>query len=292
MNEKQNSGLVLIDKQESVSSFKEISKLRKLTGVKRVGHSGTLDPIATGLLVTAFGKATKLLKYCIGLDKEYIAEIKLGESTDTYDREGRLVDHTNFVFDEVCFKSVISSFIGEIMQKPPIFSAIKINGQKSYELARKSEIFELPSRKVTVNNIEIVNIDLPFVTLKINCSSGTYIRSIAHDIGHKTGYLGFINNLRRSRVGGFSIENSVAIDCFDPTRDVKNEIGLIDFMPSITIKDEFVNSIMNGKSISINWFNEDFVSNSMIFYKVLSSYNKLLAVIKSDGIIFNYDIVY
>jgi len=204
------SGFLLVDKPEGMTSHDVVDYLRKITKIKKIGHAGTLDPIATGLLILGIGReATKKLSEFQKLDKEYIAKIKLGVKSDTFDKEGKI---EKVQFEKIPkreeIEEVLKSFCGEILQTPPPYSAKKIKGKKAYELARKGMKTELLPVKVKIYQIEILNYSFPYLEIKVHCSSGTYIRSLANDIGEKLKVGGLIEELRRTKIGNFKVENA------------------------------------------------------------------------------------
>lgn len=209
----ENSGFILINKEKGWTSFDVVAKLRNITRVKKIGHAGTLDPMAQGLLIVAVGRqATKRIHEFQKLDKEYETEIRLDGVSDTYDAEGKIepvrVDkRPGFQMVKKC----VQGFIGDTMQMPPLFSAKKINGQPAYKLARKGKKVELKPVKITIHDIEIVDYEWPFLQLKIKCSKGTYIRSIAHDLGQKLGVGGYLTYLKRTKIGAFDVNNATKI---------------------------------------------------------------------------------
>ncbi len=288
-------GLILIDKSKNITSFKEISKIRAKTGIKRVGHTGTLDPFATGLLIVAFGKATKLLKYSVNDYKEYEAVMKLGASTDTFDCEGNISEkNDHFTFDKNLFEKVLLNYRGIIKQRPPIYSAIKINGKKAYDLARNNVCFELPEREINITKLEIISIDLPYIKFTVGCSSGTYIRSITDSIGRDTGYFAHLTDLRRTACGDFSIKDSIPVDCYDPINDTKNELELIKAFPELKIKTNNIKNIRNGIIPDENWFDDYNILNKNGLYKIIDNESELIAVINYDSQLktITYDMVY
>jgi tRNA pseudouridine55 synthase len=208
----------LIDKPTDWTSFDCVAKLRneikKQTGKReKVGHSGTLDPFATGLLILLVGKETKNQANYMKLDKEYIADLFLGAESTTGDPEGE-ISLTEGVKELTLtrIEKELKSFIGEIDQVPPIYSAIKVNGKPAYKLARNSETVELKSRKVTIYNINIISFDWPKLTLQVRCSSGTYIRSLARDLGQTLGCKAYLTALRRTRIGSFTLDEAKSLD--------------------------------------------------------------------------------
>jgi len=204
------SGFLLVDKSEGMTSHDVVDHLRRITKIKKIGHAGTLDPIATGLLILGIGReATKKLSEFQKLDKEYIAKIKLGVKSDTFDKEGKI---EKVLFEKIPkreeIEKVLKDFCGEILQTPPPYSAKKIKGKKAYELARKGLKVELSPVKVKIYQIEILNYFFPYLEIKVSCSSGTYIRSLANDIGEKLKVGGLIEELRRTKIGNFKVENA------------------------------------------------------------------------------------
>lgn len=204
--------ILLIDKPSGITSFDVIRKLRRQLGIKKMGHAGTLDPLATGLLIIATGKATKEINSYMNLDKEYEGLVEFGKTSNTYDADGILTERPLKNISREEFEKILTQFTGEIKQMPPIFSAKKINGQRAYDLARKGLEVKLEARLVKINRIEIIEWNWPLVRLRISCGKGTYIRSLAHDIGETIGCGGYIKELRRTAIGEFKVENANKID--------------------------------------------------------------------------------
>jgi len=205
--------IVNFNKPLGISSHNALSGVKKLFKVRKAGHAGTLDPAATGVLLICLNEATKITNYLSDLDKEYIVTAKLGESSDTYDSEGTITKRAeNFSVSAADIESVIKKFLGEIEQIPPMYSAIKMSGKPLYKLARKGIEVERKPRKINIKSIEIVKFALPFLTLKVSCSKGTYIRSLCHDIGEALGTGAYVTGLERTRIGGFKIEDSAGLD--------------------------------------------------------------------------------
>lgn len=196
-----------------MTSHDVVNRVRKIFGVKRVGHAGTLDPNATGLLIVGVGADTKKLgEIALKTKKTYIAEIFLGEERDTDDSEGQIINKSGkkVNIDEVM--KVLNKFKGEQMQTPPIYSAIKLKGKKSYELARMGKEVKLAPRKITVYSIKLVNFEFPILKVEFEVSSGTYIRSLARDIGRELKTYGYLKNLRRTKIGKFSLKDSLTLE--------------------------------------------------------------------------------
>ena len=207
--------LALIDKEKDWTSFDVVAKLRSLTKVKKVGHTGTLDPLATGLLILCFGKATKQAQDYQGLQKKYSARVKLGATTRTDDAEAdeeNVKDASGISDSEIM--NVLNSFLGKIMQKPPIFSAKRVKGKRLYKLARKNISVEIEPVEVEIYSIDNIEIESPFLTFDVECSKGTYIRSLARDIGEKLGSGGYLHDLRRISVGQYNVSDAISVNEF------------------------------------------------------------------------------
>ena len=210
--------IILLDKPLDWTSFQAVNKLKyklknefNLPKKFKIGHAGTLDPRATGLLIVCTGKFTKKIQEIQDAPKEYLTEIKIGVQTESYDTEKPEILQQDYShISEEFIKETLEKFIGEIDQKPPVFSAIKIDGNRAYDLARKGQEVEMKSRKTTIHYLNNIEIDLPFVRFTVGCSKGTYIRSLAHDIGQELGVGAYLTNLRRTKIGDYSIENASA----------------------------------------------------------------------------------
>lgn len=212
---KKKFGFILIDKPSGITSHDVVDYLRKITKIRKIGHSGTLDPIATGLLILGIGrKATKKLSFFQKLPKEYLAKIRLGAISNTFDREGEIkFKKVRKIPSRKEVEKVVKGFIGEIEQIPPIFSAKKIKGKKLYQLARrgiKKVVFE--AKKVKIYKIEILKYSWPYLEIKVFCSAGTYIRSLASDIGKKLNCGAYLEELRRTKIGDFSVEKALKLE--------------------------------------------------------------------------------
>lgn len=205
-------GVALIDKEENWTSFDCVAKLRGCTKIKKVGHAGTLDPLATGLLIVCVGKATKSIDAFQDAAKTYEVVIKLGATTATDDRgsvEVPVTDHVNVTPEQV--HAALHTFVGTIEQLPPAFAAIRHQGRRQYDMARNGEAFTPRPRIVTITDITDVRVELPFVTCTVHCSKGTYIRSIARDLGQKLGCGGYVHALRRTHIGDYAVEDALRI---------------------------------------------------------------------------------
>lgn len=213
-----NDGFINLNKAAGMTSHDAVNFLRKIFQTKKIGHGGTLDPAATGVLPIAIGHATKFLEYLADFDKTYRAEILFGTSTDSGDLDGKIISKIDnfFMPSTEILKEKTKNFLGEIEQTPPKFSAIKINGQKAYDLARKNIDFEIPKRRIKIFRFEILNVEKNFVTAEIDCSKGTYIRTLAADFGKSLNLPATLKSLQRIRVGNFELKNSVTLE------DLKN----------------------------------------------------------------------
>jgi tRNA pseudouridine55 synthase len=210
-------GVLIVDKPKGMTSHDVVDFVRKKFSLKKVGHSGTLDPMATGVLVILIGKATKLSSQLINEDKDYDATLTLGIVTDTGDCQGKvirlslpLVEYPTFRYSQEEIRKIFAEFEGEIEQIPPMFSALKYKGKRLYKLARCGIQIERKARWVRISKLQITDIDLPQISFRISCSKGTYVRSLAEDIGKRLGCGGTLSRLRRLRSGSFSIEEAVS----------------------------------------------------------------------------------
>ncbi|MBI5639034.1 MAG: tRNA pseudouridine(55) synthase TruB [Nitrospirae bacterium] len=205
--------IINLNKPMGITSQQAVTKVKKILGVRKAGHAGTLDPLATGVLLVCLGEATKIVRFFVDMDKKYRARLKLGERTDTCDAEGRIIERRDISFlSSADIDRAIMSFSGIIMQKPPMYSAVKIGGETLYKLARKGIEIERPERQVNIYYLKITDIDLPFVDLEVACSKGTYIRTLCDDIGIKLSAGAHLVSLERTGIGFFGIEDSVTFD--------------------------------------------------------------------------------
>ena len=287
-----NNNLLLINKARGVTSFQEINRIRKELGISKNGHAGTLDKDAEGLLLVCTGKATKLLKFLVGLDKTYIAQIHFGIQTTTDDAEGTVCaksDTSDFSLDVIT--EHLKKYHGKILQRPPNYSAIHVNGKRAYQIAQEGETPEIKEREVTIHNIKILDFTSPILTLEISCSSGTYIRSLARDIGIDTGYLAHICALKRTKVGDFDLQNAFSFeDIKNKSLKVHSPESIVSNLPIIELKDEFINHPYNGKPISLQMVKNPPEKNG--FYRLLNNDNKLIAILIYENNRFKYDLVY
>lgn len=208
------SGVLVVDKPVGLTSHDVVQIVRRGTGIRRAGHTGTLDPRASGVLVILIGPAVRLSEFVSASDKRYQATIRLGSSSDTYDSEGVITEFENAMVDEITeekFDEILQQFVGEIEQVPPPYSAVKVKGRKAYEMAREGEEVELEPRMINVYNLEVLEWALPEVVVDVYCSSGTYVRSLANDMGQALGTGAHLVGLRRTKSGRFTLRDAVQL---------------------------------------------------------------------------------
>lgn len=210
------SGLIVIDKPVGPTSHDVVGRLRRLSGIRRVGHAGTLDPLASGVLLVCLGRTTRFVEYLVGLDKVYETTVRLGVSTTTYDAEGDVTAERPVVISAEEIAAALEAFRGPIRQRVPPFSAVKRDGQPLYKKARRGEAIDLPEREVTIHALDLLTYEPPALTVRVAASSGTYIRSLAHDLGEALGAGGHITALRRTAVGAFTLAGAVTLDALTP----------------------------------------------------------------------------
>jgi tRNA pseudouridine55 synthase len=218
--------VLLIDKPLTWTSFDAVKKIRILTRISKIGHAGTLDPLATGLLIICTGKFTKKINEYMAREKEYTGSFTLGATTPTYDRESEPMDFKPI--DQLTAEKIreaTKQFTGEIFQMPPIHSAIKIEGKPAYIMARKGQDVKMEPRKVTISKFEITSLDLPVVHFKVVCTTGTYIRSLAYDYGQALGCGAYLSSLCRTRIGEFRVEDAMSLVDFEKELNKEKEAG-------------------------------------------------------------------
>lgn len=253
------NGIIVIDKEKNVTSRDVVNKISKILKIKKIGHTGTLDPIATGVLVLCVGRATKLVDMITGYDKEYIARACLGILTDTLDITGNILYEEKFNISKEKIVDVLNGFIGEYEQEVPLYSAVKIDGKKLYEYGRSNIGIELPKRNVKINSIKLVS-DIDYKDGKIyfsfltNVSKGTYIRSLINDIGKRLGTYGTMIELRRIKQGEFKIEDS---SCYDNLKIISIEDVLKKYY-TVELDDELYKKVSNGVKLK-DIYNQDIV---------------------------------
>lgn len=211
------AGVLVVDKPLGSTSHDVVSRVRRLGGLRRVGHAGTLDPLATGVLLLCLGPATRLVAYLVGQQKAYTATVRLGQATDTYDAEGQVMAKRPYAhITPAAIELALQHFLGPIQQRPPMYSAVKQGGQPLYKLARQGVEVERPLRDVHIYTLQITGWEPPFLHLTLTCSSGTYVRSLAHDLGEALGCGGHVTALRRTAVGAFTLADAVPLADLTP----------------------------------------------------------------------------
>ncbi len=249
-------GIIIIDKEPGFTSHDVVAKLRGICGQKKIGHTGTLDPAATGVLPVCLGSGTRLCDMLTDTDKEYVAELLLGVETDTQDTTGRVLAAREVNVSQEELRAAVFSFAGDYGQVPPMYSALKVNGKKLYELAREGKEVERKARQVKIHEIEILDCSLPVVKLRVACSKGTYIRTLCADIGARLGCGGTMQSLRRTAAGRFRLEDAVTLERVQEKKDqgrLKELILPVDLVfencPSLHVLGEGRNRLNNGNSI-------------------------------------------
>lgn len=277
-----SDGFLVVDKAPGMTSHDVVAIARRALNTRKVGHAGTLDPMATGVLVLGFNNGTRLLQYITDGDKSYTATIVLGASTTTDDHEGEVLstsDASQVSDDDI--KRILSTMVGEIMQRPTNVSAIKVDGKRAYDRARSGEEFELPARKVTISQLDILDIRhkeaTTLVDIEVTCSAGTYIRAIARDLGAELKVGGHLNVLRRTRVAGFSLDQ--AIDIAQLKGGALKKLDLADVarrtFSARELELEEVNELSFGRPLSANPSGE--------IYAALSPDNRLIALLQNSA---------
>lgn len=268
------NGIIIIDKEKNITSRDAVNKVSKILGTKKIGHTGTLDPLATGVLVLCVGRATKLVDLITGYDKEYIAKVCLGTLTDTLDVTGNVLKEKVTKISKKEIENVLNSFMPGYEQEVPIYSAVKINGKKLYEYARNNEDVILPKRYIKINSIKLISDivyenDKTYFSFITNVSKGTYIRSLINDIGKKLNTFGTMVELRRIKQGNFKIEDSTPLDNI---KIISLEEILKDYY-KVEVDEELYKKISNGVKIK-NEYNKDIV--------VFTHNTKVIAIYKNE----------
>ncbi len=277
-------GFLVVDKPEGMTSNHVVGLVRKATGVKKVGHAGTLDPMATGVLVMAIGKVTRLIKFIQDYEKEYVATALFGVATDTLDADGAVLSREPMDFDEADLEGLTARFTGTISQVPPMVSALKHEGRRLYEMARAGEVVERDARQVEIHELEILSVGpppYPEVEFRVVCGKGTYVRSLADDMAAVLGGQAHLTALRRTRIGPFGISDSVTVDDLANWQSyLMTPASALSAMAGITVDDETADAVRNGMR---------FVGGPVLTgpsegpYRVLSEQGELLAVYTRAG---------
>jgi tRNA pseudouridine55 synthase len=256
LTRQQISGIFNVDKPAGMTSHDVVARVRQISGQRRVGHAGTLDPLATGVLLVCLDQATRLAEYLMASDKVYQAQIRLGVSTDTHDAGGEVTATAKVDVSEEEVRRALASFVGSIQQVPPMYSALKRDGVPLYKLARQGTTIEREPRSVVIHNIELLDWTPPLVTIRVECSSGTYIRALARDLGQKLGCGAYLQSLTRLASGHFTLEKAVSLDELAEAFAQENwqefihplDEALLDFEP-VVIDAEMEKRIRHGQQV-------------------------------------------
>ena len=265
-------GILLVNKPIGMTSRDVVNILMKKFNTKKIGHTGTLDPFANGLLIVTINKGTKISSFLEDLNKEYIAELKLGESTTTLDLEGEVLKQKEVILplNQSKVEEVLNSFIGKIKQVPPMYSAIKIDGEELYKKARRGEVVERKEREVEINSIDLLSITKDKILFKVDCSKGTYIRTLGQDIASKLGYPGHLTHLVRTRVGRFFLKDAKSLEEISENDIIPISTSL-SHLPSIRVNDQDAFKVKNGVKLLLQgsdlYFIMDKNSNPLAIYK-------------------------
>lgn len=284
------SGIINIYKEAGFTSHDVVAKMRGILRQKKIGHTGTLDPEAVGVLPVCLGSGTKLCDVLTDHDKEYEAVLLLGVSTDTQDTTGTVLCEREVSCTEEEAREAVMSFVGEYDQIPPMYSALKVDGKKLYELARAGKEVERAARRVVIEDIVIEKIELPRIVMKVSCSKGTYIRTLCHDIGEKLGCGGAMESLKRTRVGQFAIEDAITLSQLERLRDeaaVEEKVMPVDAffsdLPAVHIKEEFTKLIENGNAFGRQHVVEPEHCKEKSRIRVYDSKNKFYGIYEYDS---------
>jgi len=277
------SGVLVVDKPIGLTSHQVVQIIRRGTNIKRAGHTGTLDPRASGVLVVLVGPAVRLSEYISAEDKRYQATIKLGEKTDTYDGDGVVTGTSEVNISRKEYETALQGFVGEIEQVPPPYSAIKVKGRRAYDMARKGEEVELEARTIHVHSLEVVEWNLPEVVVDVHCSSGTYVRSLAYDLGEKLGCGANLTGLRRTKSGSFTLKDAQPLrklsEAFENNTWFRYLIPAAEALsewPSITLNNEEVDLVRHGHRIPRNELLEGQV-------RAITEQGELVALMEADS---------
>lgn len=282
------NGILIIDKPADITSARVVSRVKKIPGVKKAGHGGTLDPFATGVLVCCLNQATKLARFFLNEDKKYEAVLNLGVCTDTQDATG-VVKSTcsRLELSEKKIKSVFKEYLGPIDQLPPVYSALKHKGVPLYKLARNGKPVQKPARRIFISSIKIIDIYLPFVSFEVECSAGTYIRTLCSDIGESLGCGGHLKDLRRTRCGRFTIEEAVDLSELEVSGLSSGLSGrMVSMTDALGNMDEYVadeiliKKLTHGNTITKKEIPWDKPDTGKEFFKIIDNKRALIAVLK------------
>jgi tRNA pseudouridine55 synthase len=276
-------GIILLDKPPGQTSFQSLGELKRRLGISRVGHAGTLDRFARGLLVVLAGRMTRLCALATSLDKEYVAVVTFGRSTDTLDPEGATTAEGP-VPEQAAIEAALPGFLGLQLQVPPAYSALHVAGKRAYESAREGSPVSLEPRSVTIHRIDLMAYRAPHATLRVCCSKGTYIRALARDLGIKLGSCAYVSELERTRIGGFRLEDAVRADQFDPARHLLPAARFFDAAPllkRLTVRDEYGARVATGVPLRDDFFEAAADGNGT--FGAFSRSGTLVAIVERSG---------
>lgn len=277
-------GFLVVDKPRGLTSNQVVSRVRKATGIRKVGHAGTLDPMATGVLILAIGKVTRLIRYLQDLPKEYLATAQFGVATDTLDADGAVLSRAPMEIEPEEVDIAAKRFVGTIHQVPPMVSALKHEGRRLYELAREGELVEREARPVVIHELEILSVGpspYPEVDFRVICGKGTYVRSLADDMARVLGGVAHLTSLRRTRTGSLSVDDAVGVDDLDSWEDhLLTPSQALSDMPGVEVGEETADRVRNGTRFDGAEMAE---APEDMPYKVLNGEGRLLAVYRRVG---------
>lgn len=278
-----SDGFLVVDKPRGITSNDVVGRVRRATGSRKVGHAGTLDPLATGALVLAIGSVTRLIRYVQDQPKEYRAKAQFGVATDSLDADGTVTDTSPMSFTRQELEDLVPDFVGEIQQVPPMVSALKQDGKRLYELAREGQTVEREPREVTIHELEILSVgdgDYPEVEFRVVCGKGTYVRSLADDMAGRLGGSAHLTALRRTRIGSLKASMGVVIDDLDNwAQYLLTPVEALDDMPDVVVDEADVSGVRNGVRFDTGVLAD---SEHAGPFKVLSPSGEMLAVYKRD----------
>lgn len=283
-------GFLAVDKPGGITSHDVVARVRRLAGIKKVGHAGTLDPMATGLLVVAIGPVTRLIRFVQEAEKEYVADVRFGIATDSLDADGEVLETSPMPLSADEVEAALTGFVGEIQQVPPMVSALKKDGVRLHELARQGIEVEREPRTVTIRHLVLEGFESgehPTATIRVGCSTGTYIRSLGDDIARSLGGRAHLTALRRTRIGSTHVESAVSLDDLTPENVGAHLVDAGDALadlPAVTVDEQGAKDIGHGRALSIPSPEGDFI-------RVLDGGGDLLAVYRSDGQMLRPEIV-
>ncbi|HIJ65012.1 MAG TPA: tRNA pseudouridine(55) synthase TruB [Candidatus Hydrogenedentes bacterium] len=279
-------GLLLVDKPKGPTSHDVVEHIRRAARIRKVGHTGTLDPAATGLLILCLGVATRLTELLTRLDKVYEGAMLLGRVTDSHDLDGKTIEENPVPeFRATDIERVLEAFTGDILQVPPMISAVRIGGQRLYKRARRGETIERPPRRVTVREFTMLELDLPYVHFRMGCTSGTYVRSLCHDVGQRLGCGAALANLRRTRVGKHAVRDAKPLDTFATPEDVNRSLLPVERaldIPEVTVRPERRRAVAAGNML----YPDDFMDECPVedgWLQIKSDAGALLALAKVNA---------